>query len=237
MTSLLCLIFSALGIFVFWYNDHILVEGCTVSFNIAARSVGGMRFMAWSVTILNSTIVGNVAMHDYGGIYIDDGHAVVIRNTDLSNNTARGDVDARFADVDSVGCGSVGLYNCEDVVVDNCTLNFNEAYLFGGAMCVIYSIQVVIQNTAMGGNIATTGGALNVYNSQNVFIDGLHIGGNSARGDGGGLSVSESNDLHVNNCSFLGNIAKSGSGSACYVSSSSVLVEGNMFDSNEALLG
>lgn len=222
---------------MFWLNDHILLDGCTVSYNVAARSVGAIRFMAWAVSIIDSSIVGNLAIHDYGGIYIDDAHDVTIRNTDMSNNSAMGDVDARYADIDAVGGGSLGLYNCDNVEIENCSLDNNYAYLDGGAICVIYSNDVVIRNTTLRGNVASTGAAVNVFKSERVSFDNLLIERNIANGNGGGILLDRSRDILVSNCSFLRNTATEGSGSAFHIYDSTAHFTGNLFDANEAHSG
>lgn len=222
---------------MFWYNDHIFLEGCLVRYNKATVSPGGIRSTAFEVSIINSTVSGNVAGHDYGGIYIDFSLNTVIKNTDVSNNTAHGDFYSSITDVNAVGCGGIGFFNCWYVELDNCTLNFNTAYLAGGALFVILADTVAIRNSAMRENVAHSGAAMEVYSSSDVVLDSLNIKGNSARGNGGGLSVADSKNVRVKNSSFVDNTAIAGSGSACHIAQSTVHFEGNIFDGNEAQVG
>ena len=222
---------------MFWYNDHFLMEGCLVRYNKAAVSPGGIRSTAFEVSIFNSTISGNIAGHDYGGIYIDFSLNTVIKNTDVSNNTAHGTFYSSVTDVNAVGCGGIGLFNCWYVELDNCTLNFNNAYLAGGALIVLLGNTVTIRNSAMRGNVAISGAAVEVYSSVDVVLDSLDITGNSAGRNGGGLSVSDSLNVSVMNSAFVDNSAGTGSGSACHIVRSTVHFEGNKFDGNEAQFG
>lgn len=225
------------GLFVFGYNDYILVEGCLVRYNMATESPGAIKSAALGNTIVNSTISGNVAGHDYGAVYIDDSRNTIIRNTDMSNNTARGEFYSRVSDVSAVGCGSIGIFNSENIELDNCTLNFNYAYLSGGALCVIHSDTATVRSTVMRSNTAIDGAAIEVYSSDNVILDDLYVESCTADVRGGGLFVADSIDVTVANSSFVRNTATKGSGSACYIVESSVHFEGNVFDGNEALSG
>lgn len=225
------------GIFVFWYNDHILVEGCSIRYNEGIMSPGAFRSMAWDVTILNSIISNNVAGHDFGGIYLDFSLDTIIRNTDMSNNTARGHFNSRTADIGAVGCGSIGVFHSQRTELDNCSLSANDAYLYGGAMCIVYSENVAVRNSKFHGNTAFDGAAVNVYVSENIILDNLRFEDSTAVRDGGGLSVTGSQDVRVVNSTFVGNSATAGSGSACHIVASTVHFDGNIFDGNSAETG
>lgn len=238
-----CLYFNAflndiIGIFVLWFNDRIQVDGCRIRFNFAEHSPGAIRTMSWSVVITNSIISGNVAGHDYGGIYIDDSRETLIRNSDLSNNSALGKFSSRTADVRSMGCGSIGVFNCDNVVVENCTLNSNDAYNSGGGTCIILSDDVTIRNTLIHGNSARIGGAgATILGCDNVLLDSVQFENNVVEGDGGGLYVAASTSVVVSNSTFLHNVVGVGSGSACHIVESDVRFEITVFDANEAIRG
>jgi parallel beta-helix repeat protein len=227
----------AIGMFVFWFNKHVLVDGCTISNNFAEATAGAIMALRVDVTIVNSTIEGNVATQDYGGIYLNDAHDVKIRNTNIINNTASGNVEILFSDIHSEGSGGLGLSLCSNVVIENCLLDSNSAYQYGGALYITYSENVVVRNTTIRSNIARLGGAVNVYRGNDIQFLSLQFEDNEAKRDGGALHVDETTDVVVSNCTFLRNTARRGSGSAAWLTFSSAAFEGNTFDANEAPLG
>jgi hypothetical protein len=229
--------FFFVGIFVFSFNDLILLDGCTLRYNEAINHPGAFLSMAWDVVIDNSTISGNVAGHNYGGVYIEEALEGVIKNTVVSNNSAIGEFVSRIADVNVFGCGGIGLFNSDNVGLDNCTLDSNYANLFGGAICVILSGTIAIRNTIMRGNVALSGGAVEVNSCHDIRFDNVLVQDSTAGGPGGGVYVTWSTDVRVANSSFVRNAATAGSGSAVYIMHSSTHLEKNWFDANEAPTG
>lgn len=228
----------AKGIFIFWFNNLILLNGCTISNNFAESIAGAVLSVSQSVTMLNSTIEGNIANHDYGGVLIEDAEGVLIQDTKIANNSAIGNLEVVYTDEHTEGNGGLAILRSVNVEIDHCSFEANYAYLYGGAFYVTYSDHVIVKNTVMRSNDARLGGAVNLYRSTHVTFSSVKFEDNSAVRDGGALHIDESIDVFVSKCSFLRNTASRGFGSAAWlILSSSANFTGSSFAENKAPLG
>lgn len=215
-----------------------MLDGCTISSNFAESIGGAVLSVSQSVTILKSAIEGNVANHDYGGILIEDAQKVLIKNTNIVNNSAIGNLEVVYTDEHTEGNGGLAILHSMNVEIDYCFFEANYAYLYGGAFYATYSEYVAVRNTIMRANDARLGGAVNLYRITHAIFFSVRFEDNSAVRDGGAMHMVESKDVLVSNCSFLGNSANRGFGSAAWLHlSSAANFTGNYFDGNRAPLG
>ncbi len=166
-----------------------IINGNTV----AVVSGGGINNNGnGTVTVTNSTLSGNRAGDDGGGIWGNNG-AVIVINSTLSGNRA---------DDDGGAIASFGA-----VTVTNSTLSSNTATINGGG--IVSGGVLTVTNSTLSGNTATNGGgivgagAVNVTNSNvlgntatvgggivgagAVTVTNSTVSGNTAGTDGGGI--------------------------------------------------
>jgi hypothetical protein len=140
--------------------------------NTADGSGGGVYSEA-NVTIKNSTVSGNHAVNDGGGVYAD---TLLIDSSTIGGLNA---ADANTADGDGGGVSAGTL------TVQYSTIAGNRANGQGGGAA---GVTVSIKNSTLSGNTADTGvgGGVNGYN---VMVRNSTIAGNEATlSDGGGVS-------------------------------------------------
>jgi parallel beta-helix repeat protein len=140
------------------YGGELTLNNCNVSGNTAPAGNNGGGIYAgdvttpWDTTVIinsNSTISGNTAGYNGGGLFLIKTNLTVNDST-ISNNSA------------FEGAG-VWAYNCTANVID-CTVRGNSAAGLGGGFSFINSL-AIINNSIMTGNNASssvggTGGAL-----------------------------------------------------------------------------
>jgi predicted outer membrane repeat protein len=131
------------------------------------------------LTIVDSTITGNTALHSGGGIIFEDGPLTIVEST-ISGNTA-GDG----------GGGGLWLDDIDGTISDT-TISGNTAGDGGGGI-YLYETLMTISNSTLSGNSAARGGALYIktydlddYGSA-TFIENSTISGNHATQDGGAI--------------------------------------------------
>ena len=227
----------ATGIFIFWFNEHVLLDGCTVSNNFAESIAGAIYSTSYSLSIVSSTVEDNVADQDYGGILIEDADEVLIRSTNVVNNTAVGNLIVVYAQAHQEGSGGLAVLHSSSVDIDDCIFDSNAAYLYGGALYMTYSDQVSVRNSVFRANRARFGGAMNLYRNTRVELISLRLEDNAAYADGGGLHIDETVGMFVSNCTFLRNKSRKGFGSAAWIQSSSANYTASTFAGNEAPFG
>ena len=163
------------GIYIAGYYSVLTVNNSTISNNTAyRRSGGGVATTDSAITITQSSVTGNSAGEDGGGVYIhtDNYNALTITASTLSGNTADnsgGGVyvehgpasfsNSTFAN-NSAGYGG-GLHVHSDDYgtspLTNSTVSGNSARSSGGGVVSYDETKLVITNTAIGGNSAPTG--------------------------------------------------------------------------------
>ena len=179
-----------------------------------------------SVTIDNTTIAGNHADHDGGGVFVaasgevdgPDSPVTTITGSTISDNHA-----------DCAGCDGGGVaVHVGDLVIDDSTISDNTAGGNGGGIeQVRVSFDVItadsafeLTNSTVSGNTAgANGGGVWAHGSTQV-IDNSTISGNQAGNVGGGVEVGgtfiparfESGDATITNSTISGNDALFGGG-------------------------
>jgi parallel beta-helix repeat protein len=132
------------------------------------------------LTISNSTIVGNVAATDGGGIVFEDGPLTIVDST-IAGNTAGDDA------------GGIWLDDTDGTISDT-TISGNTAGDDGGGI-YLYETLMTISNSTLSGNSAAWGGAVYLATNDNddygsaTFIENSTISGNHATQDGGAIFI------------------------------------------------
>ena len=225
------------GIFIFWLNIFVSIMDCIVSSNFAWQSVGGIMTTGDEFQLLRSTIVGNRALGDYGGVFVQFADRVVVRDSLFVDNTAEGALLDVFVDVDLYGSGGLAVAESANVEIDSCVISGNRAYHYGGGLFVTYSLHVIVSNTSLLNNSASSGGGMNLYRSYDVLLSSMLIKGNEAKFNGGGLLVDQVDGLVVTTSSLWRNVAETGSGSAIWLLKSTANISWSTFSHNSAPLG
>ena len=147
-----------------------------------------------TTTVTDSTLSGNSANDDGGGIYSNRG-SLTVTNSTLSKNSATG----RY------GSGG-GVYSSSgSLTVTNSTLSKNSATYGGG----IYnsSGSLMLTSSTLTGNLANGGGG--IANSGTLTVSNSTLSGNSAYRGG---AIDNPGTATVTNSTFSGNSADSGGG-------------------------
>ncbi|MBT8215529.1 MAG: hypothetical protein KJO17_01620, partial [Acidimicrobiia bacterium] len=155
----------------------VIVTGSTISGNIASGDGGGIYVVTDELQLTNSTVSGNAAGGDGGGIYGTGDSYVFITGSSVTDNTAaRG--GGAYLDVDLVD-------------LDDATFRDNEATAGGGGGLYLASVTdtVNIADSTFGGsdfgNSATgVGGGLYALSGTTVITDTDFVENDSANGGG-----------------------------------------------------
>ncbi|NQV25154.1 MAG: hypothetical protein HQ518_12390, partial [Rhodopirellula sp.] len=127
------------------------------------------------VSLLNTTISGNAALLNGGGIYNND-------VLDVTLSSVNGNV---------AGVRGGGLYNTDVVTIDRSTFDSNQAEVRGGAIynegtTLSTPSTVSVNASTLSNNVSgARGGA--IFNSQTLSLLNSTISGNTAGGEGGAI--------------------------------------------------
>ena len=187
------------------------ISDSTINGNIAyTGDAGGVTSNRGSLTISNSSISGNDAGDDGGGLWIDDSYtSSTISNTTISGNTAGDDgggiffEDGTFSMVNSTISGNTAGYDGGGLWLDDINATISDSTIdgnvsgAGGGAIYLYETLMTISNSTLSGNSAAYGGALYIcsddlddYGSA-TFIENSTISGNHATQDGGAIFINE----------------------------------------------
>ncbi|HEX6834896.1 MAG TPA: Calx-beta domain-containing protein [Rudaea sp.] len=182
------------------FNMNLTIRNSTITGNSAGDDGGGMYVedTGGPLLIENSTFSNNHAADKGGGIYFyDPDHDVTIRNTTISGNTAA-----------SRG-GGIYFYSPDDGVftITGSTISGNSAASGGGMYLYAIDHGLIIENTTITGNTATAGagGGANIPYPATATIRHTTIAGNSATQGGGGLDVTGDESLTIVDTILSGN--------------------------------
>jgi hypothetical protein len=168
------------------------------AFGYAGGGEGGGLYTYGTLTVSNSTLSGNSATDNGGGIYNYYG-TLTVSNSTLSNNSATDD-----------GGGIFNYFGT--LTVSNSTLNGNSASFSGGIDNFVFG-KLTVSNSTLTGNSATFGGGgISNDNYSTLTISNSTLSGNSAREGGGILNATTTfGTLTVSNSTLTGNSAQGGS--------------------------
>ncbi|MEM8680507.1 MAG: choice-of-anchor Q domain-containing protein, partial [Planctomycetota bacterium] len=175
-------------------GGELFLEESTLSGNVALLNGGGISLDGGSrVTIANSALSDNEADGNGGGVHLPFTGAVTVTNSILSGNTANG--------------SGGGIANGGTVTMTNSTLSGNGADRHGGG--IRNSGMVTITDSGVTGNSAIQGGG-GLSNDSAATITDTTVAGNSARYGGGihfngvGLSTMTGSTVSGNSANFNG---------------------------------
>jgi hypothetical protein len=173
----------------------VTIQGLTIRYGNRAGSGGGIENNG-TLTLLNSTISGNVANGLGGGLYNSNPYGILtLTNSTVSGNTATS--------------GGGGIHNDGTLTLLNSTISGNAATNRGGGGVLNEYGTLTLLNSTISGNVANGfGGGL--YNSNPLTLLNSTIIGNSATYDGGGLW--NQGMLTLTNSTVSSNTATSGGG-------------------------
>ncbi len=198
-------------------TETLLVDDCTISDSVSDHNGGGILATAGApLTVTNTTINGNLAMEDGGGIHAK---SLSITNSTISGNSS----------IDDGG----GIYARFSLSIASSTISANNADDGGGIRFETGHLSIV--NSLINDNSAIDdgGGILSDYNAQAFIIDS-RISGNSSTDDGGGI-YSKHGYISITNSLIDGNSADDGGGIVSGVAGSTVIIHDSTIRENTAV--
>jgi len=195
------------GIFNEWTSELILIDS-TVSGNSAGSGAGIMNYR--TLTLSGSTVSGNTATWDGGGIWSSSDTQVALIDSMVSGNTsgsAGGGLHSggRLLVTNSsvsgnTAVGGGGGIHCIDLTMANSTVSGNTTEASGGGI-THWGTSTVTNSTVSGNTAADTGGG--ILNWWNLALTSTTLSGNTATAGGnigGGNEVRLSNTLIDGEC-------------------------------------
>lgn len=229
------------------------VSGNTAVATDTTNGNGGGIFARVDVLVAGSTVSGNTAGHDGGGIHAT-GNVFLFTSASVADNTAGRDgggiwggslsnisIISSTVSGNTVGNNGGGVYLAADDVeesgslyVDSSTISNNFAFNEGGGVYADTVEAVTVLNSTISGNtVALNGGGIAAIGVINLSITGSSVLDNAAlSGEGGGLyNIGEGTNTDLDSDSFTGNSAGV-SGGAVYVSAVDMTINNVFFDDN-----
>lgn len=163
------------------------------------------------MTINNISIIN---CHNREGSVIYNNGTVIIRNSNLTNNTARWD-------------GSVIYNNAGIANISGSNLNYNTARNNGGAIYNKFSNTSIITSNLNKNNATTSGGAIYNY-CGNMSIKYSNLSYNSATFSGG--AIRNIGGAIINNNTFTNNLVKTDTEKAIIDEGLNTVIENNTND-------
>ncbi len=160
---------------IYNYGATTNVENSTLSNNSATTQCGGaiQNSNNGTLTVDASTLSGNYAGMDGGGICNDSGTATIQSST-LSNNTA--------------GSLGGGIDNHGTLELLSSAVTGNTAYTSGGGISNGSAGNIIVRNSTISGNSTTTFTGGGIYNWRGaITLENSTLSGNSANAFGGGV--------------------------------------------------
>ncbi len=179
------------------FSASLTVKDSTVSGNTAFQNGGGIADVASTVTLNNCDVTGNSAYLYNGGGLNNHGGNLTISHSRVSGNSSNG--------------SGGGIYNFAgaSATVSDSSLSGNSAF-FGGGICNVGTL--MLSNSTLSGNSAFFGGGICNYGTLTLG-NSTTLSGNSAV-EGGG--VSNYGTLMLSNSTLSGNSAGDGGGICNY---------------------
>ncbi|MGH7801374.1 MAG: autotransporter domain-containing protein [Thermodesulfobacteriota bacterium] len=187
-TSIDSVFFSHAGGGIFLNNGGTVnITNSTISGNTADNDGGGI-FNSGNMTITNSTINNNEAVESGGGIENADG-TITITNSTISDNTAG---------VEGGGINNNVQEGTSIITVTNSTISGNTAVEGGGIENLDGTVNIT--NSTISDNMAThsDGGGIGNFVSGTINMNNVTITNNNASGGGSGLFTSNEPGSAVN---------------------------------------
>ena len=188
------------------------LTGCAVSDNQAATFGGGIA-TAGTATLKRTTVSGNSAGNDCGGI---DALTAILTNTTVSDNLAANGagVDANTVTLtgstvnDNHAVQDGGGIDANIATLTACTVSGNSAGQSGGG---VYGILATLTNTTVSRNSSGGNGA-GIDGANSISLSDSTVSGNHAIGNGGGIFAPGSLSLVASTVSGNTAIGATGNG-------------------------
>ena len=203
----------------------VVISNGYASANFGTSDHGGGIYTDGTLMIYDSSIVGNQADNDGGGIYVTNNGSLTLVNTVVSGNTAsRGGgvvntnglvtiTNTTFSDNGAIGAG--GIRNEGTMTVSNSTFSGNSASHNGGSIDNVDGSMTITSSTFKNNSADISAGSIFNSVSGTLTLRNSILSGNYAHfGDGGGIA----NDgaLTVVNSTISGNRANQLSGGGIF---------------------
>ncbi len=210
---------------------HLTIQNSTLSDNktTTASSVGGGAVYngggGATLTIIDSTLSGNIATYFGGGVY-NSGGTVTISNSTFSGNQS------------TASHGGAIFNSGGTLTINGAVFSVNTAFDNGGAIFTQSGINPVsITDSTFSNNQADFAGGISI-GSGTVSIYESTFSNNIASNDAGGVYVSGGGSVNVTNGTFSGNASTTSRGGAIFsfgsVDLTNVTMTGNMASSGQA---
>ena len=230
--------------------ENLLVEDCVILGNVAGIDGGGVYSAGPNFSVLKSTVVGNKAYGNGGGICSQSDlfvvESTIAENKADKNNNNTGDGggiyidDALLSVVDSAildnwtgtHAGGICITSNGTAEVDNSTISGNSAEGHGGGVCNYGTLTVT--NSTITGNTADSnnsnyGDGGGIYNAGSLSLNDSTISDNLGYNLGAGIFIAPNSDATVNASTVSGNSAE-GHGGGIYNRGTLVLDASTIFD-------
>jgi len=217
---------------IFGSSATVTINDLTISggqLGQSGRRGAGMQIISSAqVTLNNSTVSGNSALDDGGGILINNA-SLTLNNTTVSGNTAE---------------QGAGIHATSSVinVTNNSTFSSNSAKESGGAIYATETSIAIMQSELLNNHAYSEGGAIQVRGS-NVTITDSQITANSlatgviAGTRGGGISLRSNATATLSNTELSGNSAGNFGGGVHLQTAWLYTDSGTVISDNYALFG
>jgi CSLREA domain-containing protein len=176
-------------------GTNVMLQGLEIANGHA--DVGGGIANLGTLTVTDSTLSGNSASTDGGGIYNGYGGEIWVTNSTFSGNCA------------SAGDGG-GIANLGTMTVEESSFESNEALAWSGGAIRNDGTLTVTNSNFSSNEAGYVGGAIS--NMDTLTVTNGTFSGNSAGESGGGISNWDDGETWVTNSTFSGNSAVNGGG-------------------------
>lgn len=160
------------------------------------------------LTVTDSTISGNGAYYEGGGIAVSDG-SITIADSTISGNTGGTDGGGLYVHIDE-----------EDAInISGSNFTGNDTFYADGAgLALRHTGGTVNSSTVSGNDAAANGGGLYLHNHYYTLdVHNVTVSGNTAGDAGGGVALDAENDgTSLRFVTITGNTAPDGSGANAY---------------------
>jgi len=195
------------------WNSNPNIENANITNNstVGFLGGGGVYSMFSDLTMLNSTVSDNSAVHG-GGISVGGDSNPILENMTISGNTA------------SECGGGIFCFDHVELFSNNLIIDSNTSLNGGGIYCSVFSSLNSLVNTLISNNSAVEyGGGIYLHMSNSVLRN-VTISNNTTCDSGGGIYCNESNPI-LQNVTISDNTASdNGGGIYCKFNSSPSLI-------------
>jgi hypothetical protein len=165
---------------------------------VSNNSGSGISNLGDRVELTNSTVSGNTADFDGGGIW--NNGSLTLNNSTVSGNTARGNISSGGS---SDGNGG-GIFNSGILTLNNSTVSGNTARGNGGGIANDQGTMTLI-NSTVSGNTLGPGRGGGISNTGSLAVVNSTISGNTTLAGGGGIA--NEGTMVANNTTITQNVA------------------------------